>query len=152
MQVMLTRPIHHFHTLPKRPVNILYSSTHFNESRQTINYRGCVTWLAFHILLRPIYHITLSTQIELVPFRTHLIINRMRLMGTKWCWGDVTFLLHSVRSRSCSLELDNSVFSHSNVTMWRHLKGCGMGPWLFLVSRCFRENVVATCKIGPFFV
>ena len=25
-----------------------------------------------------------------------------------------------------------------------------MGPWLVLVSPCFRENVVATCKIGPF--
>ena len=23
-----------------------------------------------------------------------------------------------------------------------------MGPWLVLVSPCFRENVVATCKIG----
>ena len=30
------------------------------------------------------------------------------------------------------------------------LKGCGMGPWLILVSPCFRENVVATCKIGSF--
>ena len=30
------------------------------------------------------------------------------------------------------------------------LKGCGMGPWLVLVSPCFRENVVATCKIGSF--
>ena len=29
-------------------------------------------------------------------------------------------------------------------------KGCGMGPWLVLVSPCFRENVVATCKIGSF--
>ena len=29
-----------------------------------------------------------------------------------------------------------------------HFKGCGMGPWLVLVSPCFRENVVATCKIG----
>ena len=28
------------------------------------------------------------------------------------------------------------------------LKGCGMGPWFVLVSPCFRENVVATCKIG----
>ena len=27
------------------------------------------------------------------------------------------------------------------------LKGCGMCPWLVLVSPCFRENVVATCKI-----
>ena len=42
------------------------------------------------------------------------------------------------------------------VTQWsfhswsHHLKGCGMGPWLVLVSPCFRENVVATCKIGSF--
>ena len=32
----------------------------------------------------------------------------------------------------------------------RYLKGCGMGPWLVLVSPCFRVNVVATCKIGSF--
>ena len=25
-----------------------------------------------------------------------------------------------------------------------------MGPWFALVSPCFRENVVATCKIGSF--
>ena len=25
-----------------------------------------------------------------------------------------------------------------------------MGPWLVLVSSCFRKNVVATCKIGSF--
>ena len=30
------------------------------------------------------------------------------------------------------------------------IKGCGMGPWLVLVSPCLRENVVATCKIGSF--
>ena len=30
------------------------------------------------------------------------------------------------------------------------VKGCGMGPWLVLVSPCFRENVVAICKIGSF--
>ena len=29
-------------------------------------------------------------------------------------------------------------------------KGCGMGSWLVLVSPWFRENVVATCKIGSF--
>ena len=29
-------------------------------------------------------------------------------------------------------------------------KGCGMGPWLVLVSPCFRENVVATFKIWSF--
>ena len=25
-----------------------------------------------------------------------------------------------------------------------------MGPWLVLISTCFRENVVVTCKIGSF--
>ena len=25
-----------------------------------------------------------------------------------------------------------------------------MGPWLVLVSPCFRENIVVTCKIGSF--
>ena len=30
------------------------------------------------------------------------------------------------------------------------LKGCGMGTLFILVSPCFRENVVATCKIGSF--
>ena len=31
----------------------------------------------------------------------------------------------------------------------RLVKGCGLGPWLVLVSP-FRENWVATCKIGSF--
>ena len=35
-------------------------------------------------------------------------------------------------------------------TLENHIKGCGMGPWLVLVFPCFRENVVATCKIGSF--
>ena len=30
------------------------------------------------------------------------------------------------------------------------LNRCGMGPLLVLVSPCFRENVVVTCKIGSF--
>ena len=29
-------------------------------------------------------------------------------------------------------------------------KGCGMGTLFVLVSPCFRENVVVTCKIGFF--
>ena len=36
----------------------------------------------------------------------------------------------------------------AGVKVW--FKGCGMGLWLVLVSPCFRENVVATCKIGSF--
>ena len=42
-------------------------------------------------------------------------------------------------------------YSVHNVLPLSHgLKGCGMGPWLVLVSPCFRENEVATCKIGSF--
>ena len=40
---------------------------------------------------------------------------------------------------------DVHVDSHSGES---NVKGCGMGPWLVLVSPCFRENVVTTCKIG----
>ena len=29
-------------------------------------------------------------------------------------------------------------------------KGCGLGPWLVLVSPCFTKNVFATCKIESF--
>ena len=54
---------------------------------------------------------------------------------------------------------DKNKKSHYNSrTLYRRnlhclgFKGCGMGPWLVLVSSCFRENVVATCKIGCFCV
>ena len=33
--------------------------------------------------------------------------------------------------------------------LWK-IKRCGIGPWLVLVSLCFSENVVATCRIGSF--
>ena len=36
------------------------------------------------------------------------------------------------------------------VLFFLNLNGCGMGPLLVHVSRCFRENVVVTCKIGSF--
>ena len=38
----------------------------------------------------------------------------------------------------------------NHISSYNKLKGCGMGPWLVLVPPCFRENVVATCKIGSF--
>ena len=37
-----------------------------------------------------------------------------------------------------------------SIQVWIQLKECGMGPWLVLVSLCFRENVAASCKIGSF--
>ena len=33
---------------------------------------------------------------------------------------------------------------------FHRFNGCGMGPLLVLVSPCFREYVVVTCKIGSF--
>ena len=41
-----------------------------------------------------------------------------------------------------------STFSFSIV--WSPFKWCGMGPWLVLVSPCFRENEIATCNIRSF--
>ena len=45
---------------------------------------------------------------------------------------------------------DRTKFYISNCETPSPLKGCGMGPWLVLVSPCFRENIVVTCKIGSF--
>ena len=45
-------------------------------------------------------------------------------------------------------ELDLSMALKMHYLVW--LKGCGMGPWFVLVSPCFRENAVATWKIGSF--
>ena len=42
------------------------------------------------------------------------------------------------------------LFFTKNQIVLDNLKGCGMGPWLVLVSLCFRENIVATCKIESF--
>ena len=51
---------------------------------------------------------------------------------------------------------DKELVKHLNRVQWcqvtdiNEVKGCGMGPWLVLVFPCFRENAVATCKIGSF--
>ena len=60
------------------------------------------------------------------------------------------FTVHKARWRveyRCAHDHKNS-----STEVWAHgiLKGCGMGPWLVLVSPCFRESVVATCKIWSF--
>ena len=48
----------------------------------------------------------------------------------------------SLKLMDYGLRLSASIFSRA--------EGCGMGPWLVLVSSYFRGNVVATCKIGSF--
>ena len=50
----------------------------------------------------------------------------------------------------CTAILPHKSFPQGPELRLLPLKGCGMGPWLVLVSPCFRENVVATCKIGSF--
>ena len=44
------------------------------------------------------------------------------------------------------------IFTNAQVLQffWCYFKGCGMGTLFVLVSPCFRENVVVTCKIGSF--
>ena len=46
----------------------------------------------------------------------------------------------------CNALNENGSYSSKHVD----IQECGMGPWLVFVSPCFRENVVATCKIGSF--
>ena len=69
---------------------------------------------------------------------------------TKRAIGDCSFCVAGPR-------LWNSLPSHirfsPSVSVFKKsLKGCGMGPWLVLVSPCFSESVVGTCKLGLFFV
>ena len=49
---------------------------------------------------------------------------------------------------------DTKIWLHllflATISLSRHVNGCGMGPLLVLVSPCFKENVVVTCKIGSF--
>ena len=51
-----------------------------------------------------------------------------------------------VKMHCITLKIYKELFQKS---LWS-FKGYGMGPWLVLVSPCFRETVVATCKIGSF--
>ena len=64
-------------------------------------------------------------------------------------WQINLFLFIKKGSVSSDRVVYTSNFKLLNILLLT-LKGCGMGPWLVLVSPCFRENVVATCKIGSF--
>ena len=71
----------------------------------------------------------------------------------------ILFMWRKVHFISCVLEIP-TIESWANKWDYEKIlfaglesgffKGCGMGLWLVLVSPCFRENVVATCKIGSF--
>ena len=58
---------------------------------------------------------------------------------------------HTLMDFHGTWKLDKRIIIGIGAHMWPQLlNGCGMGPLLVLVSPCFRENVVVTCKIGSF--
>ena len=74
-----------------------------------------------------------------------------------WPQTHWTFFVGLMYLRDCSQTLvgawckkEGILKNHCNFSTKPWLKGCGMGPWLVLVSPCFRENVVGTCKIWSF--
>ena len=62
--------------------------------------------------------------------------------------GDTLYtnLKHKLKSPTTTY----STRSHELHVLKQVVKGCGMGTLFVLVSPCFRENVVVTCKIGSF--
>ena len=64
----------------------------------------------------------------------------------------VCFLLYTILGNGVPMVTKLVLEKHAvcNKNGISFVKGCGMGPWLVLVSPCFRKNVVATCKIGSF--
>ena len=76
-------------------------------------------------------------------------MKRISKLFAKYTLSPIIFFFNCLSTNIDPKTLTPGNFSYSSrITSW--LKGCGMGPWLVLVSPCFRENVVATCKIGSF--
>ena len=86
---------------------------------------------------------------------------RWRHFGRRFCsWNNKLCLILKYRfSDYIIFQSAKNYYSPTCVTRLKvapnmadpiRLKGCGMGPRLVLVSPCFRENAVATCKIGSF--
>ena len=70
-----------------------------------------------------------------------IVASLLSLRMTKWVrkwWRGWHYVCSNTKNAKCLLIKTCLV------------KGCGMGPWLVLVSPCFRENVVATCKLVSF--
>ena len=70
-----------------------------------------------------------------------------------WKYLTLTSHVHLSHTSKAQVQILSKLWNHQNQLckgiMFR-IKGCGMGPWLVLVSPCLRENVVATCKIWSF--
>ena len=68
-------------------------------------------------------------------------------IGFQICQRD-RHVIDAFRTRNVNATRSLLTFGQKWVFCW--FKGCGMGPWLVLVSPCFRENVAAICKIWSF--
>ena len=55
---------------------------------------------------------------------------------------------HGAGIHQCHIWIKHVTGEREQLGEYSHINGCGMGP--LLVPPCFRENVVATCKIGSF--
>ena len=64
-------------------------------------------------------------------------------------WKMKMLIMRGHAGTGSSLHQYTTSFYISGISIHAY-KGCGMGPWLVLVSPCFRENVVATCTIWSF--
>ena len=64
--------------------------------------------------------------------------------------GYISLFVSVIRLTSHSKYFDNNGHLVELVNSACSFKGCGMGTRFVLVSPCFRENVVVTCKIGSF--
>ena len=74
-----------------------------------------------------------------------LVAHRLSIVNSSW-HSDVSVTAMVILTAEYCL----TFFMVFLIGLIIQLKGCGMGPWLVLVSPCFRKNVVATCKIGSF--
>ena len=82
----------------------------------------------------------------------HVRDNAVCLMPYEICRTGVR-ILSIMHSRTYAYRVTGTTSAKSLLKGSRtghSVKGCGMGPLLVLISPCFRENVVVTCKICSF--
>ena len=103
--------------------------------QSTINIRPAVLWKYVNsALIKVLYKHHKSKLATIIISQQKQNIEIINV----WCF--ITCIYQHLPSLIISETIINNVF----------FKGCGMGPWLVLVCPSFRENVVATCKIGSF--
>ena len=93
-------------------------------------------------------------------FKRVATVTCLIMAAPHWCFCGVQWLfIHVIYIKCLSLigkegQLKKEVLSVAMMTNFGFgpamFKGCGMGTLFVLVSPCFRENVIATCKILSF--